>query len=164
MKIYISSSWKKQNEVRLLTAILRSKEHEVVSWIENNKNSDCVDFEQWAKSEKAEQCFYFDIEGATKSDLVIYYGVAGKDSCVELGAAYASNVKIFGLWNKGEDLGLMRKVVSKWFFNIEHLLKEIEKIEIVKKLKQSDILLETLLSCVTEKDFESAIKDAFLKL
>jgi hypothetical protein len=36
MKIYIASSWKNQHAVEMLTALLRDRGHEVLSFVENN--------------------------------------------------------------------------------------------------------------------------------
>lgn len=131
MKIYIASSWKNQHGVEMLTALLREKGHEVISWIENNYGESHnhvtkeFPFEEWVNSEQANQSFVFDTTGATKSDLVIYYGPAGKDACAEMGAAWASDVPIIGLFAKGEDLGLMRKMVTKWYSRYMDLLNDL---------------------------------------
>ncbi len=137
MKIYIASSWKNQHGVEMLTALLRDKGHEVVSWIENNfgenpdnsLNSGKFDFETWVTSPESDQSFYFDTQGATRSDLVIYYGPSGKDACAELGAAWAAGVPIIGLWAKGEDLGLMRKMAIDWYYHYRQLLEAVQLAE-----------------------------------
>lgn len=135
MKIYIASSWKNQHGVEMLTTLLREKGHEVVSWVENNygENHNHVTkkfpFEEWVKTDEAEQAFQFDTFGATQSDLVIYYGPAGKDACAELGAAWAAGVEVIGLYAKGEDLGLMRKMVGHWFDRYTDLLGVIDRME-----------------------------------
>lgn len=132
MKIYIASSWKNQHGVEMLTALLRKRGHEVISWVENNygENHNHVtkkfDFETWVNSSEAIQSFEFDTNGATKCDLLIYYGPAGKDACAELGAAWGNSVPIIGLYAKGEDIGLMRKMVSKWFERYTDLLSHID--------------------------------------
>lgn len=135
MKIYIASSWKNQHGVEMLTTLLRNGGHEVVSWVENNYGEDHnhvtkkFDFETWVLSKESEQSFQFDTVGATTCDLFIYYGPAGMDACAELGAAWASDVTIFGLQAKGNDLGLMRKMVSQWFTRYSDLLIAIDKID-----------------------------------
>jgi len=128
MKIYIASSWKNQHGVEMLTALLRQAGHEVVSWVENNNGESerGFPFEQWVNTSEADQSFLFDTNGATKSDLVIYYAPSGKDACAELGAAWAANVPIIGLYAKGEDLGLMRKMVKKWCTRYTELLEVVE--------------------------------------
>lgn len=132
MKIYIASSWRNQHGVELLTSELRGMGHEVISWVENNYGEQHnhvtkkVDFETWVNSDEAVQSFVFDTDGATKCDLFIYYGPAGMDACAELGAAWASNIPIVGLWAKGEGLGLMRGMVGRWFGRYLDLLEDIK--------------------------------------
>jgi len=134
MKIYIASSWKNQHGVEMLTAILREKGHEVISWIENGysvgyyAHSD-ISLQDWINSENGDECFNFDIIGATTCDLMIYYGPSGKDACIEVGAAWGSGIPIYGLYAKGEDLGLMRKCISKWFGRYSLLLESIIELE-----------------------------------
>ncbi len=133
MKIYIASSWKNQHGIEMLTALLREKGHEVISWVENNYGENhnhvtkAFSFEEWVNSNEAFQSFVFDTDGATKSDLVIYYAPSGKDACAELGAAWASGVPIIGLFAKGEDLGLMRKMVTKWYGRYTEILEAVEE-------------------------------------
>lgn len=132
MKIYIASSWKNQHGVEMLTALLRERGHEVISWVENNygENHNHVTkkfpFEEWVHTEQAEQSFQFDTKGATESDLVIYYGPAGQDACAELGAAWKAGATIFGLYAKGEGLGLMRKMINEWFERYTDLLEAVD--------------------------------------
>ena len=131
MKIYIASSWRNQHGVEMLTKLLRDNGHEVISWIENNYDEwhgvAKFDFEKWVHTEKAMQSFIFDTEGATKCDLLIYYSPCGKDACAEMGAAWASGVPIIGLYAKGEDLGLMRKMVTKWHDSIKDILEDVNQ-------------------------------------
>lgn len=128
MKIYIASSWKNQHGVEMLTSLLRDQGHEVISWVENNygENHNHVTkefpFEEWMKTPQSDESFLFDITGATTCDLLIYYAPAGKDACAELGAAYALEINCIGLHAKGEDLGLMRKMISRWFDRVADLL------------------------------------------
>src|SRR6188768_3835026 len=126
MKIYIASSWKNQHAVEMFTALLRESGHEVLSFVENNRgenpNSSAnekvfekpVPFEEWLTTEDAQRSFVYDTSGAMQSDLVIYISPSGTDAWAEVGAAYASKVPIFGLWAKGEQVGLMRKMVHVW--------------------------------------------------
>ena len=133
MKIYIASSWKNQHGVEMLTALLRQKGHAVVSWVENNygENHNHVTkkfpFEEWVNSDEANQSFEFDIHGVTQSDLVIYYAPSGKDACAEIGAAWGAGVPIIGLYAKDEDLGLMRKMVNKWYKRYTEILDAVEE-------------------------------------
>src|SRR5574343_86553 len=88
MKIYIASSWKNQHGVEMLTKLLRDQGHEVISWVENNYGeghgaNKPINFEEWVKTEKADNSFYFDTEGARNCDIFIYYGPAGKDAAAE---------------------------------------------------------------------------------
>ncbi len=142
MKIYIASSWKNQHGVEMLTALLRAKGHEVISWVENNYGEDHnhvtkkFDFETWVNSDEANQSFEFDTTGATKCDLCIYYGPSGKDACVEIGMAWASDVTVFGLYAKGEDLGLMRKLCHTWYFRYTELLDAVDLFEKCSYIKK----------------------------
>lgn len=136
MKIYIASSWKNQHAVEMLTAMLRENHHEVISWVENNygENHNHVtkkfSFEEWVNSPEANQSLEFDTNGATKSDMVIYLGPSGKDACAEVGAAWAAGVPVIGLFAKGEDLGLMRKMMTKWYSRYTEVLTAVEQIQI----------------------------------
>jgi len=135
MKIYIASSWRNQHAVEMLTEILRSKGHIVSSFIEQNYESGFgaekgTSIEAWIASESGQRSFDFDTNAARESDLIIYISTSGKDAAVELGIAYASGVVIYGLYAKGEDFGLMRKVVTTWFDRYQDLLSQIDKIKI----------------------------------
>ncbi len=130
MKIYIAASWKNVHAVEMMTHFLRQKGHEVLSFVENNYGEGHgaekpISFDEWVKTEKAEQSFIYDTDGATKSDLVIYIAPSGKDAAAEVGAAWASRVPVIGLYAKGEDFGLMRKMVKKWFMSYSDLLDAI---------------------------------------
>jgi len=132
LTIYIASSWKNQHAVEMLTALLREKGHFVISWVENNygENHNHVtkkfDFETWINTDEAEQAFMFDITGATSSDLVIYLAPSGKDAAAEVGAAWGCKVPIIGLVAKGEDFGLMRKLIPMWFDRYPLLLRQVD--------------------------------------
>jgi len=134
MKIYIASSWKNQHAVEMLTEKLRDCGHRVVSWVENNYGegwsaNSHMPFEKWMKSESAEKAFEFDVVGAMTSDLVIYLSPAGTDAWAEVGAAYGCGVKILGLYAKGEQSGLMRKMVNNWFDRVPDLMGHVRAIE-----------------------------------
>ncbi len=129
MKIYIASSWKHEHGVQ--TELLRTRGHQVISWIENNYGegfaySQVKSFEDWIQTEGADKAFKFDTNGAMTSDLIIYYGNAGKDACAETGMAFAKGIPIIGLYQKGEDLGLMRKMMKKWRSSITGIMEEVE--------------------------------------
>lgn len=145
MKIYIASSWKNIHGVEMLTSMLREQGHEVVSFIENNFGethnhvTKKFPFEEWVNTAESDQSFAFDTAGATQSDLVIYYGPSGKDACAELGAAWASSVPILGLYAKGEDLGLMRKMVRTWYDRYTDLLKAVYMLHLEQKSKSKEV-------------------------
>lgn len=128
MDIYIASSWKNQHAVEMLTWFLREKGHKVRSFIENNHGEFKlgIDFEQWIKTDKAKQSFEFDTDAARFSDLVIYIGPSGTDTWAEIGVAWSNGVPIIGLYAKGEQSGLMRKMIN-WFHNFYDLLKAVEE-------------------------------------
>lgn len=131
MKIYIASSWKNQHAVEMLTAILRNKGHEVLSFVENNYGEGQapgmgMPFEEWVKTQSADEAFLYDTNGATLSDLVIYIGPSGKDAAAECAMAWAKGITVIGLWAKGEDFGLMRKIFTQWFFRYPELLEYVD--------------------------------------
>lgn len=127
MNIYIASSWKNQHAVEMLTARLRHSGHIVASFVEHNNYQFYRDipFDEWVLSEEAEQSFDFDMNAAMNSDLVIYVGPSGCDAWAEVGAAWASGVTVYGLFSKGEQIGLMRRMVA-WFKSVDELLVNIE--------------------------------------
>ena len=134
MKIYIASSWKNQHAVEMLTALLREQKHEVCSFVENNYGEGHsakkpMDFEAWMQTEQANKSFKYDTEGATQSDLIIYISPSGKDAAAEVGMAWSRGIPILGLYAKGEDFGLMRKMMDEWFERYTDILKAVEKIE-----------------------------------
>lgn len=143
MKIYIASSWKNQHAVEMLTALLREQGHEILSFVENNHGENPnsatnekayekpVPFEQWVWSEDGTRSFEYDTRGATESDLVIYIGPSGTDAWAEVGAAWARGVPILGLWAKGEQSGLMRRMVE-WFDNYRDLLDMLAQLNHAK--------------------------------
>ena len=129
MKIYIASSWKNQHAVEMLTDHLRTKGHQVLSFIERavadeGRTNIKFDFEQWINSEDGLDKFRYDTDGATKSKLVIYIGPSGTDAWAEVGAAWGCGIEIIGLWAKGEPAGLMRHMVD-WFTDYRVLLEAI---------------------------------------
>lgn len=140
MKIYIASSWKNQHCIEMLTALLREKGHEVISWIENNYGehhnhvTKRLDFETWVNSEESDQSFEFDINGAMFCDCFVYVGPAGKDAAAECGMAYASGKLMIGLWAKGEDFGLMRKMFAdRWCSRYTQVVDIVEQYALIKE-------------------------------
>jgi len=140
MKIYIASSWKNQHAVEMLTALLKAKGHSVMSFVENNygENHNHVtkkfDFETWVNSKESDQSFDFDTNNAMTCDLLIYVGPSGKDAAAECGLCYGQRlsgrfIPMMGLYAKGEDFGLMRKLFDGWYERYTELLDDIEKLE-----------------------------------
>ncbi len=131
MIIYIASSWKNQHAVEMLTGLLRDKGHTVESFVEKaviDEGRDGIrfDIEKWINSEQGQEKFKYDTTSAMNSDLLIYIGPSGSDAWAEVGAAYAKNVLIFGLWAKGEPVGLMRLMMDHWFLDYKELLTRID--------------------------------------
>lgn len=131
MKIYIASSWKNQHAVEMMTDILRLRGHTVISFVEKaicdeGRSEIQFDVDEWIASEDGRQKFHYDLDGATRSDLVIYVGPSGTDAWAEVGAAYQADVPIYGLWAKGEAAGLMRRMVF-WFKDYRELLGALER-------------------------------------
>jgi hypothetical protein len=142
LKIYIAASWKHQHAVEMLTDLLRGKGHDVLSFVENNHGEHLkkeggkpLSFEEWMETEEAEQSFDYDTNGATKSNLVIYIGPSGKDAAAECGMAWAAGISIYGLHAKGEDFGLMRKMIE-WHRNYRSLLESVDVYSGAKKVVQ----------------------------
>lgn len=133
MDIYIASSWRNQHAVEMLTQMLRDRGHFVRSFIENNHGEGHgaekpIDFEEWVKTDQADNSFEYDIKGATESDLVVYISPSGTDAWAEVGAAWAAERLILGLYAKGEPAGLMRKMVTAWYGDYQELLAEIDRL------------------------------------
>ena len=129
----------------MLTYQLRKNGHEVLSFVENNhgegsgnfaeqKDGTPIPFEEWVWSDMGKQSFDYDTKGATESDLVIYISPSGTDAWAEVGAAWASNVPIFGLHAKGEQSGLMRRMVRGWFDDWHDLLEHVEVMDKASKI------------------------------
>jgi hypothetical protein len=130
MNIYIASSWKNQHAVTMLTKLLRDAGHTVASFVENNNLEwdKGISFDDWVWSELGQQSFTFDTDAAMNSDLVIYIGPSGVDAWAEVGAAWSAGVTVFGLIAKGEQVGLMRRMVT-WFKSVDDLIPAIAGIQ-----------------------------------
>jgi len=142
MKIYIASSWKNQHTVEILTSLLREKGYEIISFVENNYGefhnhvTKKMDFETWVNSDESWQSFDFDTNGAMTCDLLVYISPSGKDAAAECGIAWAKGIPILGLYAKGEDFGLMRKMMTKWYERYTELLNGIEEYShLIKPIK-----------------------------
>lgn len=132
MRIYIASSWKNQHAVEMMTQSLRLAGHEVKSFVEHEGSAGhfaALPFDKWVMSSDGLDCFLYDTSGATDSDLVIYLGPSGCDAWAEIGAAWARGVTVLGLWAKGEQIGLMRRMVSEGFWKYADLLARVNEIE-----------------------------------
>lgn len=137
MRIYIASSWKNEHGVTMLTEKLREldKSITVVSWVEQNYGEGYgaqkpINFEEWVKTPSAAKSFLFDTNGAAYCDVLVYYGPAGKDAAAECGIAYGHKQEhgypyMIGIYAKGEDFGLMRKMFDVWCDKIETVVSEI---------------------------------------
>jgi hypothetical protein len=135
MKVYIAASWKHQHAVEMLTSMLRDRGHEVLSFVENNhgeqkgheatKDGKSMPFDDWVWSQRGKDSFDYDTNSAMNSDCVLYIGPSGKDASAELGMAFARGVKIIGLYAKGEDFGLMRRMVE-WVHSYQQMLGLVE--------------------------------------
>ncbi len=133
LKIYIASSWKNQHAVEMLTALLRERGHTIFSFVENNhgentgldKSGKAMPFDEWCASDRGQASFIYDTDGATKTNLVIYISPSGTDAWAEVGAAWASGVPIIGLWAKGEQAGLMRRMVE-WSNSYTEILQVVD--------------------------------------
>lgn len=134
---YIASSWKNQHAVELITEQLRKRGLDVLSFVENNhgeqaghlatENGKPQAFEEWVWSERGEKSFKYDTSGATDSDFVIYVGPSGCDAWAEVGAAWSRGVPIIGLAAKGEQVGLMRRMVN-WVQNVRELFAQVDEL------------------------------------
>lgn len=137
LTIYIAASWKHRHAVEMLTALLRERGHEVKSFVENNHGEDVkpVPFETWVESAEAEQSFDYDTSAARNCNMTIYVGPSGKDAAAEVGIAWGAGRIVLGLYAKGEDFGLMRKMLN-WHRDYRSLLTEVDiyaKVEPVVK-------------------------------
>jgi hypothetical protein len=127
LTIYIAASWKHRHAVEMLTDLLRHRGHEVRSFVENNHGEDVkpVPFETWVESPEAEQSFKYDTRSALDSQITIYIGPSGKDAAAEAAMAWAAGRIVLGLYAKGEDFGLMRKMIE-WYRDYRSLLRTVD--------------------------------------
>jgi hypothetical protein len=128
--IYIASSWKNQHAVEMLTNHLRLHGFEVRSFVENNygeghRSDKGINFEEWVNTQAADSAFMYDMQSACTSDITIYLGPSGKDAAAESAMAFAKGKYLYGLWAKGEDMGLMRKMMHQWFTRYTDLLEHV---------------------------------------
>lgn len=135
LTIYIAASWKHRHAVEMLTDLLRQRGHEVRSFVENNHGEDVkpVPFETWVESEEAETSFRYDTGAAMECNMTIYIGPSGKDAAAEVAMAWACGKITLGLYAKGEDFGLMRKMLD-WHRDFRSLLTAVDVYAGVKKV------------------------------
>lgn len=147
MIIYIASSWKNQHAVEMLTDHLRECGYTILSFVENNhgenptneaKAEKPLPFDEWCQSADGERSFKYDTDGAMLSDLVIYVSPSGKDAAAECGMAYGKGVPIVGLYAKGEDFGLMRRMMLAWFHDYRKLLNFVKEFRQLKEPAHAD--------------------------
>jgi hypothetical protein len=130
--IYIASSWRNRHAVELLTDVLRARGHCVMSFVEaatpkEGAASKAGDVDSWINSEDGEQKFRFDTTSAMTCDVLVYIGPGGTDAWAEIGAAWARGVPVLGLRAKGEQAGLMRRMVNFWFDSWTDMLRYMEE-------------------------------------
>jgi nucleoside 2-deoxyribosyltransferase len=132
--IYIATSWKNQHAVEMLTDILEQTFQNVCvrSFVrnaneENLRDGKPEDINSWIWSEKGLSSFNYDTGWASKADLVIAISNLGKDSCVEIGIAFAYGIPLYHLWAKGEDIGLMRRCFTDHFECYNLMIEDIKR-------------------------------------
>lgn len=130
MKIYIASSFRNLNAVRLLTLILSKNGHVVEDWtrLAPPLPDTMPMHERRAMLDSNERGDIFDFcTGCCGSvDLVIYLGPAGQDAGGEVCVAWASGVPVWGLAGPLEKPGLIiNGAVSRWFSSATELLAAI---------------------------------------
>jgi len=128
--IYIAASWRHKHAVEMLTDLLEANRHEVRSFVRSASDAEEMarcgnDPVQWIDSEDGHNKFRYDVDSARTSDLVIYIGPSGCDAWAEVGAAYAAGRRIYGLRAKGEQIGLMRRMVYRWFDDHRRLVRAV---------------------------------------
>lgn len=141
MTVYIASSWKNQHAVEMLTDLLQKISGVEVRCFVRKSNEEYVhtgdqgafDFDEWMKSKNAQNSFEYDTKGASTSDLVIYIGPSGTDAWSEVGIAWASKIPIIGLYAKGEQSGLMRKLMTKWYDDYQQVVSHVHDMNFVFK-------------------------------
>jgi hypothetical protein len=137
MKIYIATSWKNVHAVTMLTEKLRAHGHEILSFVENAHGEQiayqataigghAIPFDEWCGSDRGKKSFEYDTNAAATADATIYISPAGSDAWAEVGIAWASKKLIFGLHAKGENVGLMRRLIPRWFDDVDELLEDVE--------------------------------------
>jgi len=144
--IYIASSWKNAHAVEMLTDIFESKGYEVKSFILNANEEDlncaAVDFDKFVWSEGGKFSFDYDTTWAATADIVVYVGPSGCDAWAEIGIAYSNKRPIYALQAKGEPIGLMRRLVTKWFDAYQDLVEHIANENPTVMIRELEELLQ----------------------
>ena len=131
MRIYIAASWKHQHAVEMLTDLLETKGHTILSWIREGRPEEAFlsqkELTHFIESSEGERVFDFCISSVTSADLIIYVGPSGCDAWAEIGAAYGSKIPVFGLLAKAEQVGLMRHMIKNWYSSIAELMIAVDE-------------------------------------
>ena len=131
MKIYIASSFKNLHGVHLLRNQLSRLGHTVLDWsalapplpdgMPPETRRTLLD------SDERGEIFDFCARACREADLLIYLGPAGQDAAAEVGIAYASGVKVYGVAGPLEAPGLiLTRCVDTWFNRVEPLLQKLQ--------------------------------------
>ena len=138
LNIYIASSFRNVNLVHSL--IHHFKDDYSVNFFDWTREStpppklNTEEKRRWFDSDKGGEIFTFCKDSVMTAELVIYLGDSGKDACLELGMAYASDTPIIGLAGKLETTGLMLNgAVDLWVESFEELIDVMEKINFCYK-------------------------------
>jgi hypothetical protein len=132
MKIYIASSWKNKHAVEMMTDMLEKQGHTVLSFVRNAGKSETFNnnLDEWIASEDGKKKFEYDTDSVRSCTLVIYIGPSGEDAAAECGMAWSCGIPIVGLYAKGTNLGLMRRMMEHWcngYIEVLEKVKEYDK-------------------------------------
>ena len=130
MRIYIAASWMQQHAVEMLTDLLETRGHTILSWIREGRPEEAFlsqkELTHFIESAEGERVFDFCISSVTRADLIIYVGPSGCDAWAEIGAAYGSKIPVLGLLAKAEQVGLMRHMIKNWYRSISELMTAVD--------------------------------------
>ena len=129
LNIYIASSFRNIHLVHALMEKYSESALTFYDWTSKSKpleGASSTEKRTWFDTDTGGEIFSFCKDAAHHTDLVIYLGDSGKDACIELGMAYASNIPIVGLAGSLEDVGLMLNgAVDVWVNTFDELLRGI---------------------------------------
>ena len=156
LTIYIAASWKHRHAVEMLTDLLRQRGHEVKSFVENNHGEDTkgMPFDEWCFSPDGDRSFEYDTKWASESSLVIYVGPSGKDAAAEVGIAWQAGVTVLGLRAKGEDFGLMRRLIE-WHEDYRALLRSVDVYAGVKPVVETVRQMSASIPAKVRKEIDA---------